>query len=91
MTITAVSMACCGVFAAEEPQGKPSAPASQTVVFKEAGGAGGDQDVGGSDTRDQAPNDGGVDDAGTMPQYQSYDQNTGLPNDVPSDSYGEFD
>lgn len=32
----------------------------------------------------------GVSDSGVMPKYQSYDQNTGLPNMVASDAAGEL-
>ena len=82
---------CAGACGAEEYiKGKPTDPASQTVVFEEAGGSGG----GAIDTGpvgNRYPNDGGVDDSGAMPSYESYDPNTGLPNYVPSDSFGEFD
>ncbi len=84
---------CTGAFGAEEDmKGKASAAsaASQTVVFEEAGGSG-EKAIETGPVRNRYPNDGGVDDQGTQPEYESYDPNTGLPNYVPSDNYGEFD
>jgi hypothetical protein len=80
-----------GACAAEEDaKGKGADPASQTVVFEEAGGSG-EKAIETGPVRNRYPNDGGVDDQGTQPEYESYDPNTGLPNYVPSDNYGEFD
>ena len=85
---------CAGVCGAEEDiKGKgasPASPASQTVVFEEAGGSG-ERAIDTGPVKNRYPNDGGVDDSGAMPADESYDENTGLPNSVPSDSYGEFD
>ena len=83
--------AVCAVgVAAENAPAKTSEQTSQTVVFEEAGGSG-ERAIDTGDPRQKGPNDGGVNDAGTMPSYESYDPNTGLPNDVASDSSGEFD
>ncbi len=82
---------CAGAFGAEEDiKGKSTDPASQTVVFEEADGSG-EKAIETGPVKNRYPNDGGVDDQGTQPKYESYDPNTGLPNYVPSDNYGEFD
>ncbi len=81
---------CTGAFGAEEDMKGKASAASQTVVFEEAGGSG-EKAIETGPVRNRYPNDGGVDDSGAMPVYESYDENTGLPNYVPSDSYGEFD
>lgn len=81
---------CAGAFGAEEDiKGKSTDSASQTVVFEEAGGSGEREIDSGRPRRTAYPNDGGV--AGTMPSDESYDENTGLPDYVPSDTAGEFD
>jgi hypothetical protein len=82
---------CAGGYAEEYMKGKASYPASQTVVFEEAGGAGAKTIDSGPSPRTSYPNDGGVNDSGALPPYESYDPNTGLKNVVPSDSSGEFD
>jgi|GEM_PF-6590701 hypothetical protein len=82
---------CAGVFAEEDIKGEASHPAGQTVVFEEAGGAGAKTIDSGPSRSTSYPNDGGVNDSGAMPPYESYDPNTGLENVVPSDSSGEFD
>lgn len=84
-------LACSGVCAEEKAGGKASDPASRTVVFEEAGGQGMKEIDAGSPPSSAYPPDGGVDDSGAMPPYESYDPNTGLRNAVPSDSDGEFD
>lgn len=93
LTGALVCVLCAGVYAEEDVKGKSAnlaSPASQTVVFEEAGGSG-EKAIETGPVRNRYPNDGGVDDSGAMPPYESYDENTGLPNYVPSDSYGEFD
>ena len=82
---------CAGAYGADKYiKGKPTDPASQTVVFEEAGGSG-EEAVDTGPAGNRYPDDGGVNDSGAMPPYESYDPNTGLPNYVPSDSFGEFD
>jgi hypothetical protein len=81
---------CAAVYAEEDVKGKPASPAGQTVVFEEAGGSG-EREIETGPARSRQPNDGGVDDAGVMPSYETYDDTTGLPDYVPSDSYGEVD
>jgi len=82
---------CAGAVAEEDIKPKGTSPASQTVIFEEAGGSGEKAlDEGGPD-KNIYTNDGGVDDAGTMPPYESYDENTGLPDTVPSDTAGQLD
>ncbi len=82
---------CAGAVAEEYVKGKPTDPASQTVIM-EVAGAPGEKATDAAGKGPQAgPDDGGVDDAGTMPSYESYDENTGLPDRVPSDISGQFD
>jgi hypothetical protein len=81
---------CAGALAEKDIEGKSSDPASQTVVFEAAGGPG-ERAIKTGPVKNRYPDDGGLDDAGTMPQDESYDDNTGLPNYVPSDTYGEVD
>jgi len=82
---------CTGVYAEEDVKGKGTDPASQTVVFEEAGASEPKSIETGNPRNPDYPRDGGVDDSGAMPPYESYDPNTGLKNVVPSDSSGEFD
>lgn len=84
---------CAGVYAEDDIKGKGTSPASrasQTVVFEEAGGSG-EREIETGPVKNRYPNDGGVDDSGAMPANQSQDEISGLPDSVPSDSYGEVD
>jgi hypothetical protein len=82
---------CAGAIAEEDIKGKPTDPASQTVIIEEADGTGQKAiDESGQD-RETRPNDGGVDESGAMPSDESYDENTGLPDRVPSDTEDQLD
>jgi hypothetical protein len=82
---------CANAVAEEDVKGKGASTAGKTVIFEEAGGEGPRTIDAGGPARNKYPDDGGVDDAGTMPPYESYDENTGLPDRVPSDTAGQFD
>jgi hypothetical protein len=84
---------CSGACAEDEAKGKlagPAGPAGRTVVYEVAGGPG-EKPFDETPPKDRYPDDGGVDDAGTLPPNETYDDSTGMQNRVPSDSYGEID
>lgn len=82
---------CSGAYAENGINSAASGTAAEEVTFEEAGGSG-EKDIEGDETAAGPQSYGtGVNEAGVMPSYESYDDNTGLPNYVPSDTTGEID
>jgi hypothetical protein len=88
----------CAAFSgaiADEDKALAGGSAADKVVLHEAGGSGGSAvDTGPvSDGGPSSPDsfEYGSGQRALMPMADSEDPNTGMPNKVPSDSYGEFD
>lgn len=87
----AASAACAEGDAAK----RGASGAAQTVVMHEAGGRG-EKEIDERAANEGGPSspksfDYGTGDEALMPMGDTYDPNTGLPDKVPSDSYGQFD
>lgn len=89
-----VSAFCAGAYAEDEAKGGAANPAGHAIVIREASGQGPKHLDPGSRTEggpsDPASIEYGTGDDGLMEPQNTYDDDTGLPNSVPSDTYGEL-
>lgn len=84
----------CAIFSnmpcdAEETKAKKET--AQKTVIVEEGGVGGKHINVGNTEDNSGRSESGVGAERPMPTWETYDQNTGLPDVVPSDSYGEYE
>lgn len=87
LTAVMVCAPCLVSMAAEEEK---SSPVVQTVVEEESGSKLKHLDVG-DDERPSRERDTSASEGNPMPLGESYDENTGLPNVVKSDTVGEVE
>ena len=88
--LIAAIMVCAPCLISMAAGEEKSSPIVQTVVEEESGSKLKHLDIG-DDERPSKPRDTSASEGNLMPMGESYDENTGLPNVVKSDTVGEIE